>query len=242
MFNLKRQCGKCGNGGFTLIELLIVVAIISLLAAILFPVFARARESARKASCLSNLKQIGLAWTQYAQDYDERVVPISSDPDNHAVNGNYAFPWPDVMEPYTKSTQLLACPSNRPLTLTYSYSVLMARARVMSAIPLSAQTPTFVEDAGWKLDPDGAHSFTINMNNGVTGGQKIKDLADLTKAWTGTNNAKPFGLRHMGGSNYLFADGHAKWLKGYDDDNTKPYRIGLDYDCDGAVGTATVLD
>ncbi|HOQ30130.1 MAG TPA: prepilin-type N-terminal cleavage/methylation domain-containing protein [Armatimonadota bacterium] len=68
------------QAGFTLIELLVVIAIIAILAAILFPVFARARENARKSSCLSNCKQLGMALMQYAHDYDEYVVPYTVGP------------------------------------------------------------------------------------------------------------------------------------------------------------------
>ncbi len=85
------------KSGFTLIELLVVIAIIFILAAILFPVFARARENARRALCQSNLKQIGLASIQYAQDYDEMSVPSKYD-----VN---APPyWMEFIQPYAKST------------------------------------------------------------------------------------------------------------------------------------------
>jgi len=90
--------------GFTLIELLVVIAIIAILAAILFPVFAKAREKARQTSCLSNLKQLGLGAIQYAQDYDERWV-------------RYRYPnpyfWPHKLEPYLKNTQILTCPSRK---------------------------------------------------------------------------------------------------------------------------------
>lgn len=93
--------------GFTLIELLVVIAVISILAAILFPVFARARENARRASCMSNLKQIGLSIMQYAQDYDEKMVFVS----NYDNDGT-TMTWLDTLNPYTKSYQIFACPSD----------------------------------------------------------------------------------------------------------------------------------
>ena len=89
---------------FTLIELLVVIAIIAILAAILFPVFARARENARRASCQSNLKQIGLGLVQYTQDYDERYP--------QAIDTNYNMPWQLAVQPYMKSTQVFMCPSD----------------------------------------------------------------------------------------------------------------------------------
>lgn len=114
------------RGGFTLIEILVVVAILSLLAAILFPVFARARENARRTSCASNLKQIGLGILQYAQDYDEVMVPSYLDGSCYA-NAGFSYPtnsgtcsgnpvsgnlrWMDLIFPYVKSEALFNCPS-----------------------------------------------------------------------------------------------------------------------------------
>jgi len=106
--------------GFTLIELLVVIAIIAILAAILFPVFAQARESARKASCLSNTKQIGLAVMQYVQDYDE-MYPCQSwdtppldarDSDARVADYLTAMHWPFRIQPYMKNKQLFVCPSD----------------------------------------------------------------------------------------------------------------------------------
>ena len=99
------------RAGFTLIELLVVIAIIAILAAILFPVFARARENARRASCQSNLKQIGLGLTQYIQDYDEMFL--------NAGNDGGTLVWQDLMQPYVKSIQLFNCPNDGNSSFTY---------------------------------------------------------------------------------------------------------------------------
>src|SRR5258708_1426946 len=121
------------RSGFTLIELLVVIAIIAILAAILFPVFAQARESARMTSCLSNIKELALAWTMYAQDYDE-TYPLSRRNDvispgvttygpTSACNDDckhcYDAPdprakvgWKTMTQPYIKNWQILQCPSN----------------------------------------------------------------------------------------------------------------------------------
>ena len=92
------------RAAFTLIELLVVIAIIAILAAILFPVFARARENARRASCQSNLKQIGLGILQYTQDYDEEFPHMTEDANPYAG-------WVQIINPYMKSYQIFQCPS-----------------------------------------------------------------------------------------------------------------------------------
>ena len=107
---------KNANDGFTLIELLVVIAIISILSGILFPVFARARESARRASCLSNLKQIGLGVMMYVQDYDEKYPlrnfanPAAPPEDGWWYNGSWF--WENSVMPYIKSSQVFICPSS----------------------------------------------------------------------------------------------------------------------------------
>src|ERR1700712_1940336 len=91
--------------GFTLIELLVVIAIIAILAAILFPVFAQAREKARQSSCASNMKQMSLAVIQYAQDYDESYP-------TGLQSGWYAASWAYNVQPYIKSVDVFRCPSD----------------------------------------------------------------------------------------------------------------------------------
>ena len=105
------------KSAFTLIELLVVIAIIAILAAILFPVFARARENARRSSCQSNLKQIALGIKQYTQDYDEKFpYAANTDSTTSTIAGGPAGPgpigWADGIQPYVKSIQLLQCPSD----------------------------------------------------------------------------------------------------------------------------------
>jgi len=132
---MKVQCKKSLKSGFTLIELLVVIAIIAILAAILFPVFARARENAKRTACLSNLKQIGVGLHQYTQDYDERLpiyspspaVFVAANPQSPAIPaerfwvGNistegHILTWMDAVYPYVKSIQLFTCPSHtRPI-------------------------------------------------------------------------------------------------------------------------------
>jgi prepilin-type N-terminal cleavage/methylation domain-containing protein/prepilin-type processing-associated H-X9-DG protein len=105
------------RSAFTLIELLVVIAIIAILAAILFPVFARARDKARQATCMSNLKQIGLALMQYAQDYDEShpgvwFGPVSKQPWSQPSDATTFYKWMDAVFPYVKNEQVFNCPSD----------------------------------------------------------------------------------------------------------------------------------
>lgn len=112
------------RSAFTLIELLVVIAIIAILAAILFPVFAQAREKARQTSCLSNMKQLGMGLIMYQQDYDE-TIPLNRecsnpvDPTFPCIPGRAIMGWVDMVEPYVKNQQVFKCPSDpvRPVPL-----------------------------------------------------------------------------------------------------------------------------
>lgn len=129
----ERTAARHRFNGFTLIELLVVIAIIAILAAILFPVFARARENARRSSCQSNMKQIGLAFMQYTQDYDEKmpvgtVAGATSACEAGFPYGSRGFGWAGQLYPYAKSSQLFKCPSdpNRDnangVAISYAYN------------------------------------------------------------------------------------------------------------------------
>jgi prepilin-type N-terminal cleavage/methylation domain-containing protein/prepilin-type processing-associated H-X9-DG protein len=186
--------------GFTLIELLVVIAIIAILAAILFPVFARAREKARQSSCQSNLKQIGIAWAMYAQDYDERYPRGSGYVAAATVTSTYGE-WYITLEPYIKNTQIYNCPSspytnyNAGNTTDGTYGVGYTRnsnlqnSTAMSSIPEPASTLCLVDGRNnyfrWRCPGDA----TTTTNSG----------------WSNT--------RHNDGFNALFLDGHVKWLK-----------------------------
>ena len=99
------------RSGFTLIELLVVIAIIAILAAILFPVFARAREQARKTSCLSNMKQLGTGMMMYVQDHDE-TMPLTNYATNLTPTNMYTNEWQNSVQPYLKNKQIFRCPSD----------------------------------------------------------------------------------------------------------------------------------
>jgi prepilin-type N-terminal cleavage/methylation domain-containing protein len=129
---------------FTLIELLVVIAIIAILAAILFPVFARARENARRTSCLSNLKQLGLSIMQYTQDYDEKLPGSRK---YFPTSPNAYTTWVTLLQPYARSTQLYTCPNGVPYSdpaypsYGYNYNLGEDDAVVsLAAINTSAET------------------------------------------------------------------------------------------------------
>lgn len=126
------------RSGFTLIELLVVIAIIAILAAILFPVFARARENARKANCASNLKQLGLAVLQYAQDYDEMLPQGYTTPP--------ARDWTSDINPYLKNTQVRKCPSATfDGGYGYSWWLAVTPSRSLAQVDESSRTCMFSE-------------------------------------------------------------------------------------------------
>jgi prepilin-type N-terminal cleavage/methylation domain-containing protein/prepilin-type processing-associated H-X9-DG protein len=212
------QVGK--RKGFTLIELLVVIAIIAILAAILFPVFARARENARRASCQSNLKQIGLGILQYTQDYDEKYpmyrVPASSSNTTDRPHG-----WADAIQPYVRSEQLLQCPSetNGPNSspvasgyTDYAYNLWVGGytgGSKGSGLSLS----TFTQPALTVLVCDYSSSTASSY---TTGAQPYSACGTNYSAATCTGPARltAASIRHLDGANLAFADGHVKWSKG----------------------------
>ena len=154
------------NSAFTLIELLVVIAIIAILAAILFPVFARARESARRASCQSNLKQIGLGFEMYKNDYDQ-IWPAA----DTYVNNQY-IAWPTMVQPYIKSAQVFECPSGEGASDT---SLITTTKRYTGTTKTSASAAAGYVWAGdgtnraLSLVPNLSYSRNIMRNKTLSG-------------------------------------------------------------------------
>lgn len=203
---------KSNRKAFTLIELLVVIAIIAILAAILFPVFARARENARRASCQSNLKQIGLGIMQYTQDYDEKLprsANLDSSPfeSNPASSGTYHLWW-HAIYPYVKSTQVYICPStNDTWSGNYFPSPLAAYGMnyyigglALASIPQVAITPMLADTTYYLTSPSNQCS---SGHNGVT------TINPYCTSATGFNADPPIA-RHLDTFNLLYADGHVK--------------------------------
>ena len=191
--------------GFTLIELLVVIAIIAILAAILFPVFARARENARRSSCSSNLKQIGLGLMQYSQDYDEKQ-PLGG---SNTWSGNQ-LSWRQLIQPYVKSTQLFQCPSNSATgsdSARLGYPAIRAHygsnLRVMrDNIPYSLST---IQNVAQKIQIGEINptydDFSFAVPSWVPGDGDQWKWKDMTFAG------------HLSTMNCLFADGHVKSMR-----------------------------
>jgi prepilin-type N-terminal cleavage/methylation domain-containing protein/prepilin-type processing-associated H-X9-DG protein len=198
--------------GFTLIELLVVIAIIAILAAILFPVFARAREAARATQCRSNLKQLGTAVMMYTQDYDE-TLPIE-----RTINPSMSVI--QFLDPYIKSKAVWDCPSQNPSAKSsiayngersYSYNTwalsnqsLAAIQNVSETVCLADSTPNTWQGAWMLFRPsNGMRQDALNGSATPTWG------AAASQSWTQCN----FAERHSDTGNVLWVDGHVKSMK-----------------------------
>jgi len=181
------------RSGFTLIELLVVIAIIAILAAILFPVFARAREKARQSSCLSNVKQISLGLEMYNQDYDGRWPCYHSD----------YMGWAELIIPYVKNQQVFQCPSHD--------------SRVSAPLSYAAN------DSSYKSYGNGPWSYGVYVGHRAkveVPAETALILEVHTDSWSVSSNfpnsrwpSHDMYTGHNGGSNIGFVDGHAKWMK-----------------------------
>ncbi len=179
-----------------------VIAIIAILAAILFPVFAKAREKARGASCLSNLKQHGLAAMQYAQDYDETLPRQDLQPSLWAV-----------LSPYTKSDALLKCPSDTSETLS-GISTTTRQSYAFNRGIVGTNTGRTPPEIAGALAPIKSPASVILIMEWQASDNGNRTFWEGDVRWMFNQNRESVGSkRHTGGGNWAFADGHVKWLK-----------------------------
>ncbi|BCM91871.1 hypothetical protein IAD21_03748 [Abditibacteriota bacterium] len=205
------------RAAFTLIELLVVIAIIAILAAILFPTFARARENARRSSCSSNMRQLGLGIMQYTQDYDERLPGILGGAANQAKTGGWIYyttfggtaagnfdPSQGNIYPYIKSRQIFVCPSDSDgQTTGDSYAMNSCLTSSNDPGGTSKSLAAFDETSKWMmLCEESATSGTADQTTGSTNDGFFYE--------SGEDN---LSFRHLEGSNIAFIDGHVKWYR-----------------------------
>ncbi len=201
--------------GFTLIELLVVIAIIAILAAILFPVFARAREKARQSSCLNNVKQVTLGLIQYTQDYDEKFPRGDS-----VAWGDGAWPnhpyggYVDAIYPYVKNNQVFICPSDgirNCISHANTESHTYGSAFLPGTYPnqtLSYVYNYYFNSSNWSLARVEFPAETIILGEGIQ-----RPYVYYTGAYLTPSHARlEGGCRHNEGMNIGYVDGHTKWM------------------------------
>ena len=190
--------------GFTLIELLVVIAIIAILAAILFPVFAQAREAARKSSCLSNVKQISIGIQAYTQDYDE-TYPWTSWGGSNAATNSIGL----VIQPYVKNAGILRCPSvslSTGAVNTVDYQNISYGFNVANLSGKSLATVQRPADFAAVWGGRGGNAFIVDW---FGCGNAPSDRMEGNPCNT---NPQVYGT-HGGGGNFGFADGHVKYVQ-----------------------------
>lgn len=203
--------------GFTLIELLVVIAIIAILAAILFPVFAQAREKARSLACLSNMRQLGTGFSMYTQDYDECLVPLAiqtPSPTPAVVAGGANTWWPDLIQPYVKNAQIFRCPSLPPNRFGIGYNhpelaVWLGGGMSIASIEKPADTVALADTAviGNPSEPDPNKWKPASSTSDTYFFRTPSNMPYYDSDPTRVIN------RHQETANVVFADGHAKAMK-----------------------------
>ena len=212
-----RVCPSRRTGGrraaFTLIELLVVLTIISILAAILYPAFISARERARQTACLSHLRQLGMALSQYAADHDDRLIPGTPQPPT-VGNGAGRAGWAGILYPYVRMTGAYRCPDDDTTAakiagepgypVSYFINLNISGEAYPDGMPLTQfTTPTLTV-----VMTDNTGELTHN----VVPIQNPKETISVFADYLVRSGSPPFD-RHFGGRNFLMGDGHVKLLQ-----------------------------